>query len=202
VLRLAFILAFILAVAPTVLAATINIDPGPIGLRTPKEDLDMPFADLNGTPFAGQELSLDFIFNNKKWISTNDPDHGIIVILWTNYCCGFIQDSLPGTASLLNEDGAVFHGPMDLTMGGSNNGGRFFAFVHTGPDYQPNPIDGFFKYGGVRYDVTLPDLAGVQITGAQLRVTRSNMIGVPEPSMLPMLLVGLCGLCGLLRFAR
>ena len=180
-------------------ADPIMIDPGAIGV-TPYE-FDIPLNDLNGMAVSGQFLSLDLVFTDSKRLGVNNDDHGVLLILQTNYSGGFIQSALPGAAFLLDEQGNPFAGPMALYYpAGTNDSGTLVAFLYTGASLgQPNPVTGPFSYYGIHFDFVLPQMPGIEVTGVTLRIIGSQQIGVPESSSL--LLLGL-GLVCLIGFGR
>jgi hypothetical protein len=188
------LLALAGALARPVAAATIVVDPGPIGPAPP--ELDIQFDDLDGTPVNGQSLSLDFMFADGTWIFTTSDSHGVLLLLQTSNVGPFIDTGLPGTGYFLDEAGASLNGMMALFYpSGSNNGGLLAASLYSGASLnQPNPIDGPFRYFGIHYDFTLPVMAGIQVTGAKLRIVRADLVSVAEPASLSLLGLGLAGI--------
>lgn len=136
--------------------------------------VDVPFNDLNGTPVAGQTLSLRIRFD--RAVITSNPNHGALLMLYTSNVGPTIPTHVAGTASLLDGAGNPLHVPMPLYVGGTNDGGLVSAAVYTGvPMEQPNPITGQFGYVGVQYDFTLPSMEAT-IERAQLRFVWAEII--------------------------
>jgi len=189
------------ATAATAHATTILIDLGPSSRFLPPGDFDLPFVGLNGTPLAGQPLSLDFVFADSKWITAgaNSPSndlHGVLLLMQTNNIGLPLPLSLAGTGSFLDEHGNSINGTMNLCCPGGTTTGAMTAALYSGAAMsQSNPLVGPFSYYGVHYDFTLPSGSGTTITSGNLRVVYGESLGDPVPdnsSSLALLAMGSC----------
>jgi len=155
-------------------ATIVNLDLGPPRAIRPESgvhtgEIYVESDALNGTPVMGQSLSLDYVFNNLVRLNPNDNINGagwyaaIRAQLDVVPAPG-VYPSVCSSAYMIRADGS--HGPTLVSdasgfISGPNVHELLFGIVF--PD---GPDSGVLRaYSGMHFDLVLPDMGGVEITG-------------------------------------
>ncbi len=171
-------------------AAVIPINPGNVGDTFIEREV--PFADLNGTALNGQELMLDFVFTDLKYLQVGGTQTVVEVILITDVAIAPNQS--PAVDGYLSDIGGVSIHTADATFS------TLLADATIWVDYALffDPIPTSTQYYDVHFTLALPTLAGT-VTGGSIFLSNGKdseplEVGssVPEPASL-----GLIGLGGL-----
>jgi hypothetical protein len=188
------------------LPAAIPIDLGPSRVVTNAIDR-IAFSDLNGTPVTGT-LSLDFVFSGDAFVRlfsqyfvTNGPgppvafgtgsSFDILLDLQTSGTglVGFFQ---PSTAYLIDEYGNPIPGYGICGRASSDQGELGIGFFPLFRDENGTPNNDLsrpFDFYGVHFDLVLPDLPSLEVTGSTFWLDESANgvfgIGPNTPSDIP-----------------
>jgi hypothetical protein len=176
-----------LAFAGTASAATISIDPGNVGDTFTEREV--AFGDLNGTALGGQQLLLDFVFTDLKYLQVEGTQTIVKVVLITDVLTATnLPPALDGYLSDI--DGASIH-TADFTS----------STLVAGPTIQVDyildfgPIPTSTQYYDVHFTLNMPTLAGT-VTGGSVFLSNGKdaeplEVGqVPEPATMTLLALG------------
>jgi hypothetical protein len=165
------ILLIVLLSIGTANAIPITVNLGPPILQTTQTG-PSSFDELNGTPLAGQTLSLDFSFVEDQFVrisKTTSSKLDVDLALHTNgsSLLGFLD----GTGYLTNINGKPIPGFGITGSASSDAGDLFIGLFPLVKDDNGTPNTNLhrpFDFYDVHFDITLPDNPSFFITGADL----------------------------------
>ncbi len=160
-------------------AGLIGIDLGPshtVTSQTPPS----PFADLNGTPLAGQNLAVDFSFLDGEFgriFTVTSSDFQASVKLQTSSLnfVGFLD----GTGYLIDINGNAIPGYGITGSASGSDGSMAISLFPLLKDEDGTPNDDLlrpFDFYGVHFDLTFPDVndPSIVVTGGQFALLTNS----------------------------
>jgi hypothetical protein len=163
--------ALILASMTIARATTIELDLGPPGIRSDQEII--AFSSLNGKALSGQSLTLDYVFANDEFVrilSSTTKTFDVAVTFLTN-ASGFLNDA-GGSAFVVDSAGNSISATFTFG-GGSVSGGdnlpllAGYVFPMLDKNGTPRTDVTTLDFYGAHFDLILPNVPGVEITGAR-----------------------------------
>ena len=176
-----------LMISATAGAATISINPGNVGDTFTQREV--AFGDLNGTALGGQQLLLDFVFTDLKYLQVEGTQTIVKVVLITDVPTATTQ-SLALDGYLSDIGGASIH-TADFTSSTLIAGAT--VLVDYILDFGPIPTS--TQYYDVHFTLNMPTLAGT-VTGGSVFLSNGKdaeplEVGqVPEPATLSLMALG------------
>jgi hypothetical protein len=182
-MKIKLLLTLLCLVGASAQATVIPLDLGPPRLISGAGRPDWILAQmivtsnaLNGSTPSGQTLSLDYQFNHYlKVLNTTHDAFFVAIRAQINVPEGFHElDSVSSTGYFVRADGSS--GPATTSSGGGIFGPEseiLFGFAWSDVSWDtpyPHPS---YVYSGLHFDMTLPELEGVEITGLTVRFGES-----------------------------
>jgi len=151
-------------------ATSIGID-----LGTPPKltsQVDSSFQALNSVSLSGQTLSLDFMFTNSEFARLFTVTDSLFTARLTLQTNGLgLVGFLDGTGELLDQQGNPIQPAQALGSASGHHGSMHVELFPLLSGQLQKPLDFF----GVHYDLTLPDVPAVTISGADFQLVAAGV---------------------------